>query len=149
MIIDGIDGVQVKFSKCCNPIPGDKIIGFVTKGFGVSIHRCDCPNVLSLQGSDESRARLVSAEWDKDTVYPGTGFEAQLRVICKSSISVIADIASTLADMRVNLLGMKMQQNPNNETVVFVTVACSSTGHLDMIMSKLRSVRCVEEVLRN
>lgn len=150
VIIDGVDGVVVKFAKCCNPIPGDNIIGFVTKGFGVSIHRCDCPNVLSLQGSEESRSRLVSAEWDKDTVYPASsGFEAQLRVICRTSISVIADIAATLADMRVNLLGMNMQQNPSNETVVYVTVACSNTGHLDSIMSRLRSVRNVEEVYRN
>lgn len=149
VIIDGVDGVVVKFAKCCNPIPGDNIIGFVTKGFGVSIHRCDCPNVLALQGSEDSRSRLVTAEWDKETVYPLTGFEAQLRVICRSSISVIADIASTLADMRVNLLGLNMQQNPSNETIVYVTVACSNTGHLDSIMSRLRSVRNVEEVYRN
>ncbi len=149
VIIDGIDGVVVKFAKCCNPIPGDSIIGFVTKGFGVSIHRCDCQNVLSLQKNDESRSRLVSAEWDRETVYPSTGFEAQLRAVCKSSMSVIADIASTLADMRVNLLGMNMQQNPGNETIVYVTVACSNTSHLDTIISRLRSVRCVEEVYRS
>ena len=150
VIIDGIDGVTVKFAKCCSPIPGDNIIGFVTKGFGVSIHRCDCKNVLSLQENDESRARLVSAVWDRDTVYPTTsGFEAQLRVICRTSITVIADITSSLADMRVNLLGMNMQQNPGNETVVYVTVACSNTSHLDSIMSRLRSIRSVEEVARS
>ena len=150
VIIDGIDGVTVKFAKCCSPIPGDNIIGFVTKGFGVSIHRCDCKNVLALQDNDESRSRLVSAVWDRETVYPSTsGFEAQLRVICRTSITVIADITSSLADMRVNLLGMNMQQNPGNETVVYVTVACSNTSHLDAIMSRLRSIRSVEEVSRN
>ena len=150
VIIDGIDGVTVKFAKCCNPIPGDNIIGFVTKGFGVSIHRCDCKNVRSLQDNDDSRSRLVSAVWDRETIYPSTsGFEAQLRVICRTSITVIADITSSLADMRVNLLGMNMQQNPGNETVVYVTVACSNTGHLDTIMSRLRSIRSVEEVSRS
>lgn len=148
VIIDGIDGVVVKFAKCCNPIPGDKIIGFVTKGFGVSIHRCDCKNVLLMEKDDESRARLVSAEWDTYAVYPSTGFEAQLQVICRSSITVIADIASALADMRVNLLGMKMQQNLNNEMIASVTVACSNTAHLETIISRLRSVRDVEEVVR-
>ena len=149
VIIDGIDGVVVKFSKCCNPIPGDKIVGFVTKGFGVSIHRCDCKNVLAMEKDDESRSRLVSAEWDSYTVYPSTGFEAQLQVICRSSMTVIADIASTLADMHVNLLGMSMQQKQSNETIVYITVACSNTAHLDTIVSRLRSVRDVEEVIRN
>ena len=147
VIIDGVDGVVVKFAKCCTPIPGDRIIGFVTKGFGVSIHRCDCKNILALEKDEESRSRLVSAEWDKYAVYPSTGFEAQLQVICHSSFTVIADIASALADMRVNMLGMKMQQN-QNEITAFVTVACSNTEHLDMIVSRLRSVRDVEEVMR-
>ena len=70
-------------------------------------------------------------------------------MICRSSMTVIADIASTLADMHVNLLGMSMQQKQSNETIVYITVACSNTAHLDTIVSRLRSVRDVEEVIRN
>ena len=149
VIIDGITGCQVKFSKCCNPIPGDIIIGFVTKGFGVSVHRADCPNVLSMQKDEELRSRLVSAEWDNTDIFKSSGFETQLQLMCKSSATVVADIASALADMHVNLLSLNMQKRTSTEYIVYVTVACRNTGHLDSIISRLRSIRDVEDVIRS
>ena len=149
VIIDGITGCQVKFSKCCNPIPGDIIIGFVTKGFGVSIHRADCSNVISMQKDEELRSRIVSAEWDDSDVFKSTGFESQLQLICKFSATVVADIASAIADMHVSLLSLNMQKRSVTECIVYVTVACRNTGHLDSIISRLRAIRDVEDVLRS
>ncbi len=149
VIIDGITGCQVKFSKCCNPIPGDIIIGFVTKGFGVSIHRADCPNVISMQKDEELRSRLVSAEWDNSDSFKSNGFETQLQLVCKLSATVVADVASAIADLHVNLLSLNMQKRSPFECIIYITVACRNTGHLETIISRLRSIRDVEDVLRS
>lgn len=149
VIVDGHTGFQVKFSKCCNPIPGDEIIGFITKGFGISIHRADCPNVLSMQTTEENRERLVSAEWDKTANFPQTGFEARLQIICKNSMTVMANITSAIVEMRVTLLGMTMQNRTSTETVVLLSFSCRNTEHLNQIVTRLKAVREVEEVNRS
>ena len=149
VIVDGHTGFQVKFSKCCNPIPGDEIIGFITKGFGISIHRADCPNVLSMQTTEENRERLVSAEWDKTANFPQTGFEARLQIICKNSMTVMANITSAIVEMRVTLLGMTMQNRTSTETVVLISFSCRNTEHLNQIVTRLKAVREVEEVNRS
>lgn len=101
IIIDGERGCQVKFAKCCNPLPGDKIVGFVTRGFGVSVHKADCPNVINSRRNEENLSRWVSAAWENtvENTHNSATYEATLSIVTEDGIGVIAAISLALADM--------------------------------------------------
>ncbi len=146
VIIDGVDGCIVKFSKCCSPIPGDSIIGFITKGFGVSVHKADCPNVKMQIENPENKDRIVSAEWAGNE-FSREMFEATINVTAHNSITIVADLTASVAEMRVSLLSINMQ-NVDNEITISLTVGCRNTEHLQQIMSRIRAIRDVETVTR-
>ena len=146
VIIDGVDGLSVKFSKCCNPLPGDSVIGFITKGYGISVHKQDCPNVISGLKNPAYIDRWVNARWES-TASQGGEFEAQIRVTAQPGIRLIADITMALADMRVALLGIATH-NRSDCTIVELTVSCKNLDHFKSILSRLRSVENVEDVSR-
>ena len=149
IIIDGESGCQVKFAKCCNPLPGDKIVGFITRGFGVSIHKSDCPNVIQSR-NEENLARWVKAEWERnaDTTQSGETYEAKIQIKAEDDIGVIAGISVALADMRVSITQINTQALKNGETIINVGVTCRSVSHYDSIVSRLRSVPKVISVSR-
>ncbi len=151
VIIDGESGCHVKFAKCCNPLPGDKIVGFVTRGFGVSIHKTDCPNVTNTRRNEENLARWVRAEWKKsassDTVQNEI-YEAKLQIMAEDGIGVIAAISVALADMKVSITQINTQPLKNGDMAINITVGCKNTSHYESIVSKLRSVRSVISVSR-
>jgi GTP pyrophosphokinase len=146
VIVDGVDGLSVKFSKCCNPLPGDSIIGFITKGYGISIHKQDCPNVISGLKNPAYINRWVNARWESSTVQGGE-FEAQIRITAQPHIRLIADVTMALADMRVALLGISTH-NRSDCTIIELTVSCKNLDHFKSILSRLRSVQNVEDVSR-
>ncbi len=150
VIVDGERGCQIKFSKCCNPLPGDKIIGFITRGFGVSLHKCDCQNVINGQKDLENQSRWVSAEWEKDDAADfGTIYEALLSLELEDGIGVIANISMALAEMKVSITQINTQKHKNGDLmIVNLTVGCKNTSHYDSIVSKLRQLPCVVSVSR-
>ncbi len=150
VIVDGERGCQIKFSKCCNPLPGDKIIGFITRGFGVSLHKCDCQNVINGQKDPENQSRFVRAEWEKeDAADFGTIYEASLSLELEDGIGVIANISMALAEMKVSITQINTQKHKNGDLmIVNLTVGCKNTSHYDSIVSKLRQLPCVVSVSR-
>jgi len=148
IIIDGESGCQVKFAKCCNPLPGDKIVGFITRGFGVSIHKVDCQNV-SQSRSEDNLARWVKAEWEKvEDGQTNETYEARLQIRAEDDIGVIAGISVALADMRVSITQINTQTDKRGDSVINVVVACRSVTHYNSIVSRLRSVPKVISVTR-
>ncbi len=148
IIIDGESGCQVKFAKCCNPLPGDKIVGFITRGFGVSIHKTDCVNV-SQSRSEENLARWVKAEWERgEETHSAETYEAKIQIKAEDGIGVIAGISVALADMRVSIVSINTQQDKSGDAIINVVVACRSVSHYDSIVSRLRSVPKVLSVKR-
>ncbi len=148
VIIDGESGCQVKFAKCCNPLPGDKIVGFITRGFGVSIHKSDCVNV-SQSRNEENLARWVKAEWERgEATQSNETYEARIQIRAEDGIGVIAGISVALADMRVSIVQINTQQDKNGEAIINVVVACRSVSHYDSIVSRLRSVPKILSVTR-
>ena len=151
IIIDGESGCQIKFAKCCNPLPGDKIVGFVTRGFGVSIHKADCPNVVSSRRNEENLSRWVNAEWEKNALNPAASsetYEAKLLVVAEDKIGVLAGISVALADMRVSITQINTQVMKNGDISINLVVGCKSTSHYQSIVSRLRSVPSVLSVTR-
>ncbi len=148
IIIDGESGYQVKFAKCCNPLPGDKIIGFITRGFGVSIHKSDCPNVAESRKNEENLARWVNAAWEKEDFNSGESYEAMLQIITEDGIGVIASISMALADMRVSISSINTQALKNGTVAINLHIGCRNTSHFDSIVSRLRSLKSVITVSR-
>ncbi len=147
VVVDGVDGLSVKFSKCCNPLPGDPIIGFITKGYGISIHNQSCPNVISGLTNPEYLNRWVNAHWENTSAQTGNEFEAQIRITAQPDIRLIADITMALADMKVALLGITTH-NRSDCTIVELTISCKNLDHFKSIVSRLKSVPNVEDVSR-
>lgn len=150
IIIDGEAGCQVKFAKCCNPLPGDKIVGFVTRGFGVSIHKADCPNVISSRRIEENISRWVVAEWERndESVVSQQTYEAMIQIVATDEIGVIASISATLADMKVSISQINTQAQKNGDMAINLIIGCKSTSHYAAIVSKLRSISSVISVTR-
>lgn len=147
IIVDGETGCSVKFAKCCNPLPGDNVIGFITKGYGISIHKCDCPNVVNSRNNPEYAERWVSATWDEDSSSKRSLFEANLQIRVDDRIGMLADISVALADMRVDILQINVQTSSGG-SLVTLKVGCKNTDHYYSIVSRLRSIPGIYDVSR-
>lgn len=149
IIIDGEPGCQVKFARCCNPLPGDRIVGFITRGFGVSIHKSDCPNVIQSRHNEENLARWVKAEWEKSAVDSRNDiYEASIQVIAEDGIGVIAGISMVLADMKVSISQINTVPMRNGDMAINIVVGCRNISHYDLIVSRLKNVNKVISVSR-
>ena len=148
IIIEGEGGYQVKFAKCCNPLPGDTIIGFITRGFGVSIHKLDCHNVSESRKNEENLARWVNATWEKEDFNSSENYEASLQIITEDGIGVIAAISMALADMRVSISSINTQTLKTGDVAINISIGCRNTSHVESIVSRLRSVKSVIRVTR-
>ena len=147
IIVDGETGCSVKFAKCCNPLPGDNVIGFITKGFGISIHKHDCPNVINGRNNPEYADRWVSATWDEDSNAKRSLFEAHLQLRVDDRIGMLADISVALADMRVDILQINVQTSSGG-SLVSLKIGCKNTDHYSSIVSRLRSIPGIYDVSR-
>lgn len=151
IIIDGERGCQVKFARCCNPLPGDKVVGFITRGFGVSVHKSDCPNITASRANVENLSRWVKAEWDlpaTQNAQSGDVYEAMINLVVEDQIGVIAAVSVALADMKVSIISINTQSQKDGTVMVNLTVGCKNTSHYDAIVSKIRSLKSIVSVRR-
>ena len=150
VVIDGVDGCQVKFAKCCNPLPGDRIIGFITKNFGVSVHKNDCPNVVANYEREDMRDRWVSAYWDigNDSSQSAGVFEATLTISSNDRIGVLADITAALVDMKVSLISVNTQKKSNEDVRITISIGCKSLDHVNSIISRLKGIDGIFNIIR-
>ncbi|MBP5155055.1 MAG: bifunctional (p)ppGpp synthetase/guanosine-3',5'-bis(diphosphate) 3'-pyrophosphohydrolase [Clostridia bacterium] len=148
VIVDSVEGCTVKFAKCCNPLPGDNIIGFITRGYGVSIHKYDCPNAVAGLSRPEDKDRWVVASWSEKVRKQDTGsFEAVLSIVAVYSPHIIADVTMSLNDMKVAVTSISTRENAG-EILITVGVKCSGVDHLRNITAGLSRIKSVREVTR-
>ncbi len=150
VIVDGVDGCEVKFARCCNPLPGDTIVGFITKGYGISIHKSDCPNVILGESNPENAGRFVSAYWEREvsrTSGDSNLFEAIIQVFAENDLMLLANLTGTLAEMRVSLHQINTQSKSQG-ILVNLVVGCRDIDHFKSIIARLKSVPHVIEVKR-
>ena len=147
IIVKGIDDVAVRFSKCCNPVPGDEIVGFITRGRGVSIHRTDCVNMLHL--SEIERQRLIDAEW-QDSTADGQGglYKAELNVYVHDGVGVLIQIAQVFSERDINVTAMSSRSGKNNTATINISFDIGGKYALNKIIDKLRSLDCVYDIAR-
>ena len=150
VVVDGERGCMVKFAKCCNPLPGDSIVGFVTKGFGISIHKLDCPNVIQGRKDPESNDRWKEAHWESGAVSNETQgvYEALLQMYSDDRIGMLADITAVLADMRVSILQVGVVRRGDGTSIINLKIGCKNTDHYHSIVSRLRGLDGVNNIIR-
>ena len=149
IIVDGEAGCQVKFARCCNPLPGDDVIGFITKGFGISIHKCDCPNVKLGRENPENADRWVEAHWQTDGgASDNSMYEAQITVYVENRMGIVADISVALSEMRVFLLQINSAGTNSEDSVISLKISCKNVDHYNSIVARLRSINGVRDVVR-
>ena len=149
IVVDGEYGCQVKFAKCCNPLPGDSVVGFITKGYGISIHKTDCPNFISMSNIPENSARTVEAHWESGAGASSSDmYEAQLAVYVFDRLGIVADISVALSEMRVFLLQINTTKSGSDKTVVNLKISCKNVEHYRSIVARLRAIEGVEDVTR-
>ncbi len=145
IIVEGIDNCLIKFAKCCNPLPGEALIGYVTKGYGVSVHRADCKNVLaSLERGDEND-RWIHVSWN--TQGKSNDFPASLQIMGSQRNGLLADISTLLTNMKVSIRSLNARESDYN-AFIDVTVDVRNADHLDTIIKKLEGISGVRAVER-
>ena len=141
VIVDNVDNCLVKLAGCCSPLPGDPIVGFVTRGYGVSVHKADCKNVKNIPYE-----RIISVHWaDGGNDY----FPATVCITAQNRIDLIADITTLLASMRIQLQAMKTREAGNGRVQVFLTMEVHEVEHLDYVCNKLARLNGVSEITRS
>ena len=149
IVIDGEYGCMVKFAKCCNPLPGDSVVGFVTKGYGISVHKHDCPNYLNMASNPDNADRLVDAHWEENKNTQNQDmYEAQLSVYVYDRLGIVADISVALSDMRVFLLQINTVRGNTDKSIVNLKISCKNVEHYHSIVSRLKSIDGVADVTR-
>lgn len=143
--VKGIDNILIRLAKCCNPVPGDEIIGYITKGRGVSIHRCDCPNVKS--GVEGNQDKRVEVYWDNQNVL-SKEFEAEIKVLAYDRKNLFIDVTKLITEEKVSLNGINAKTNKENIAVMNFIIEVNSIDKLNSVMSKLRRIEGVIEVSR-
>ncbi|KRK34207.1 RelA/SpoT family protein [Loigolactobacillus bifermentans] len=144
VVIQGVDNLLVHLSKCCNPVPGDKIVGYVTKGRGVSIHRADCPNVL---GASDTVNRLIDVAWE-DTANRGTSYDTDLEIYGYNRSSLLTDVLQTLNAQTKNLTSVSGKVDHDNMATIHVTVAILNLSHLTRLIDSIKNIPDVYSVKR-
>lgn len=143
--VEGIDNCLVKFSRCCNPLPGDSIVGFITRGHGVSVHKRDCPNVPRSFAACPEPERWVNVSWNTDVK---TEFKASLQISCLSRIGLMADVSVQLAAMKVNINEIATRETKDGRSLMTMTITVSNVDHLKNVIARLQKVDGVLSVER-
>ena len=139
VIVEDIDSCMIKFAKCCTPVPGDAIVGFITKGFGVSIHRADCPNTITRYDPKEA-PRWVRVRWANAEEQP---FETTLELDCLTRDGLLLDVASAMTTARVRVKELSGKDLPNGHSVFTIRFEVKNVSELDSVRNKLLTVRDV------
>ncbi len=145
VVVEGFDNTPIKFAKCCNPLPGDPIVGFITRGFGVSIHKANCANAVSSMKDPSNAPRWVKAYW-ADSVKES--YKAGLEILALDRNDLLKDVLNALSDMRVPIYNMNARQ-AENYGIVNLTIGINNTDHVDRVVARLGKIRDVLKVTRN
>jgi len=140
VLVKGVDDILIKFGKCCQPVPGDLIVGYITRGFGVTVHRINCVNALRMNPE-----RQIEVEWNQaaSEVYP-----VKIRILSQDRVGLLADVVSNISKFGANILHATSEIRDNTMVDSFFTIGVEDISHLDKILSAVRKVKRVQDVKR-
>ena len=146
IVVKGIHDVAVRFSKCCNPIPGDEIVGYVTRGRGVTIHRTDCINVINM--SLEDRSRLIDAEWQAPENESGERYIAELNVYAYNRTGLIVDISKIFTERKIDISSLNTRTSKQGIATISIAFEVGSKEELNSLIEKIRQIESVKDIER-
>ena len=146
IVVKGIHDVAVRFSKCCNPIPGDEIVGFVTRGRGITIHRTDCVNVLNMSETD--RTRLIEAEWQQPDTKEKEKYTAEIQVYANNRTGLLVDLSKIFTERKIDMRSINSRTNKQERATISMSFNVCSKQELNSLIEKIRQVESVLDVER-
>jgi GTP pyrophosphokinase len=140
ILVNGVDDILIKFGKCCQPVPGDPILGYITQGYGVTVHRTNCVNALRMNPE-----RQIEVSWNQNAneTYP-----VKIRIISQDRMGLLADLVGNISKLGANILNAKTETRENKMVDSFFTIGVEDTTHLDKILAAIKKVKHVQEVKR-
>jgi len=155
IIVDGIDNCHIKLAKCCNPLPGDDITGFMTKGHGMSVHKSDCPNYIKLKGQENSTGRLFTVMWNPDKMEKSDSnknkksFKSLLKIEAINDIRLFSALSTMLADMKVSVHSINESKvRADGSVIIDIIVSTRDAEHLAYIIGRLKTIKNVSKADR-
>lgn len=148
VVVDGLDGCLIKFAKCCTPLPGDSIIGYITRGHGVSVHHLDCQNIVASRLNPENAGRWVKVHWAESKENHKALYEAQIGIMVYDRAGILSEIVAALSDMKVQLLQINTNNVSELEILISLKISCKNVEHYHSIVSRLRSIDGVSDIRR-
>ena len=142
--VKGIDNLLVRFARCCNPVPGDDIIGYVTRGRGVSVHRSDCPNIPS-SGDGEEAARVIEVEWEENIE---ANYSVDIEITGHDRNGLLNEVLQAVSESKTNISAVTGRTDKNKLALVHVTILIRNTEHLHSVVERIKRVKDVYSVHR-
>ena len=144
--MEGLDDLAVRFSRCCNPVPGDEIVGFVTRGRGVSIHRTDCVNMIHLPV--EERNRLIEAEWSVEAKKNQEYYPVEIVIYSYNRSGVLFDVSRIFTETEIDVKSMNVRTTKQEKATIVVGFETKGVEQLNKLVKKLRGVESVIDIER-
>ena len=140
VLVKGVDDILIRFGKCCQPVPGDPIIGYITRGYGVTVHRTNCVNALRM-----TPERQIEVEWNQEAseTYP-----VKIKIVSHDRVGLLADVVGNISKFGANILNASSETRENKMVDSYFTIGVEDTGHLERILSAVRKVKLVQDVKR-
>ncbi|MBO4854756.1 MAG: bifunctional (p)ppGpp synthetase/guanosine-3',5'-bis(diphosphate) 3'-pyrophosphohydrolase [Oscillospiraceae bacterium] len=145
IIVEGLTGCLVKFAKCCSPVPGDEIVGFITRGYGVSVHRADCPNAAAERHSEADAGRWIRVSWAEKT---NESYHTTLEVVAKDRMGLIMDVSTALSTTKTQVSSLNARTTPDGFALVTLNISVPDSEQLQAVMRKLGQISGVLNVMR-
>lgn len=147
IVVKGIHDLAVRFSKCCSPVPGDEIVGFVTRGRGISIHRTDCINVINLP--EEERERLIDAEWQQPEGSTGKEkYSTEIKIFANNRIGMFVDISKVFTERQIDITSMNVRTSKQGKATIMMAFDIHGIEELNKLTDKLRQIEGVLDIER-
>ncbi|WP_027414936.1 RelA/SpoT family protein [Aneurinibacillus terranovensis] len=143
VVVKGVDNLLVRFSRCCNPVPGDDIVGFITRGRGVSVHRENCPNVT--RSSPEEKERLIHVEWESDLRHE---YNVDIEITGNDRSGLLNEVLATVADTKTNISAVSGKTDKNRVAKINMTITIHNVDHLHKVVERIKKIRDVYSVRR-
>jgi GTP pyrophosphokinase len=140
VLVKGLDDILIRFGKCCQPVPGDPIIGYITRGYGVTVHRTNCVNALRLNPD-----RQIEVEWNQEN---SETFPVKIKIVSHDRVGLLADVVGNISKFGANILNASSETRENKMVDSYFTIGVKDTNHLEKILSAVRKVKLVQDVKR-
>ena len=144
IVVKGIHDLAVRYAKCCSPVPGDEIVGFVTRGRGITIHRTDCINMMNLP--EDEKARLIEAEWQSDNAQET--YATELEIFTTNRVGLLVDVSKVLTDANIDIKSLTSRVGKNEKATITVSFDIHNKEELSSLVSKLRKISGVIDIER-